>query len=151
MYAAIQLVGYRLVVVALVPLAVAVPVTSAAAPAATTATLPSATTTTAAALFGPIAALAVDRPVPPGFEGDGRGLSAARADYRSARAPAGPACAVAAFVLRMGGSVAASAPRALLGLATGFAAPGRGVPAFLEELLFTGGEHKFLTAVATRK
>jgi hypothetical protein len=135
-----------------VPLAVAVPVTPAAAPAATTAALPSAAaTTTATPLFGPIAALAVNRPVPPGFEWDGRGLSAARADYRCARAHAGPACAVAAaFVLRMGGSVAA-APRALLGLATGFAAPGRGVPAFLEELLFTRGEHKFLTAVATSK
>jgi hypothetical protein len=135
-----------------VPLAVAVPVSPAAAPAATTAALPpAAAATTPAALFGPIAALAVDRPVPPGFEWDGRGLSAARADYRCARAHAGSACAVAAFVLSMGGSVAASATRALLGLATGFAAPGRGVPAFLEELLFTGGKHKFLTAVATSK
>jgi hypothetical protein len=152
MYAAIQLVGYRLVVVVLVPLAVAVPVTPTAAPAATTAALPSAAATTAAALFGPIAALAVDRPVPAGFEWDGRGLSAARAHYRCARAHAGAPCAVAAaFVLGMGGSVAASATRALLGLATGFAAPGRGVPAFLKELLFTSGEHKFLTAVATSK
>jgi hypothetical protein len=50
----------------------------------------------------------------------------------------------------MGGSVPASGG-ALLRLAAGFAAPRRGVAAFLEKLLFTGGENKFLTAVATGK
>jgi hypothetical protein len=50
----------------------------------------------------------------------------------------------------MGRSVAA-ARRVLLSLAAWFAAPGRGVSPFLEKLLFTGGENKFLTAVATGK
>jgi hypothetical protein len=36
-------------------------------------------------------------------------------------------------------------------LAAWFAAAGRGVAAFLEELLFTCGKGKFLTAVATGK
>jgi hypothetical protein len=40
---------------------------------------------------------------------------------------------------------------ALLSLAAWFAATGRGVAALLEELLFAGGEGKFLTAVATGK
>jgi len=40
---------------------------------------------------------------------------------------------------------------ALLRLPARFAASGRGVAAFLEKLLFTGGENKFLTAVATGK
>jgi hypothetical protein len=39
----------------------------------------------------------------------------------------------------------------LLSLAAWFATTGRGVTAFLEELLFTCGEGKFLTAVATYK
>jgi hypothetical protein len=39
----------------------------------------------------------------------------------------------------------------LLSLAAWFAAAGRGVAALLEELLFTCGEGKFLTAVATGK
>jgi hypothetical protein len=50
----------------------------------------------------------------------------------------------------MGRSVASSGG-ALFRLAARFAAPGRGVAAFLEKLLFTGGENKFLTAVATGK
>jgi hypothetical protein len=140
----------------LVALAVAVAITPATAPAAPTTALPSAaaaTATASSALFRPVAALAVDGPVPPGFEWDRRGLPTAGADHRCARAHAGAACAVAAFVLGMGWSVAAAtaAARALFGLATGFAPPGRGVSAFLEELLFTSGEHKFLTAVATSK
>jgi hypothetical protein len=40
---------------------------------------------------------------------------------------------------------------ALFCLAARFAAPGRGVAPFLEKLLFTSGENKFLTAVATGK
>jgi hypothetical protein len=47
--------------------------------------------------------------------------------------------------------MAAAPGRALLGLAARFAAPRRGVAAFLEKLLLSGGENKFLTAVATRK
>jgi hypothetical protein len=38
---------------------------------------------------------------------------------------------------------------ALFSLAAWFAATGRGVAAFLEELLFTRGKNKLLTAVAT--
>jgi hypothetical protein len=38
---------------------------------------------------------------------------------------------------------------ALFRLAARLAAPGRGVAAFLEKLLFTSSEDKFLTAVAT--
>jgi hypothetical protein len=134
-----------------VPLAVAVPITPASAAAAPATALPSAAPTTPAALFRPVAALAVDRPVPAGFEGHRRGLPTAGADHRGARARAGPACAVAAFVLGMGWSMAGAAAGALFGLAAGFAAPGRGVSAFLKKLLLTGGEHKFLTAVATSK
>ena len=132
------------------PFAVAVPITPAAAPA--TPALPSAASTAAApALFRPVATLAVDRTVPAGFERDRRGLPTAGADYGCPRAHAGSGCAVAAaFVLGMGWSVTAPAA-ALFSLATRFAAPGRGVSAFLEELLFTSGEHKFLTAVATSK
>jgi [glutamine synthetase] adenylyltransferase / [glutamine synthetase]-adenylyl-L-tyrosine phosphorylase len=40
---------------------------------------------------------------------------------------------------------------ALLSLSARFAAPGRGVAAFLEKLLLTSSENKFLTAVATSK
>jgi hypothetical protein len=50
----------------------------------------------------------------------------------------------------MGGNVSA-AGGTLLSLAAGFAAPGRGVAALLEKLLFTCGENKFLTTVATGK
>jgi hypothetical protein len=39
----------------------------------------------------------------------------------------------------------------LLSLAAWFTAPRGGVAAFLEKLLFTSGENKFLTAVATGK
>jgi hypothetical protein len=39
----------------------------------------------------------------------------------------------------------------LFGLAAWFAATGRRVAAFLEKLLFAGGEGEFLTAIATRK
>jgi hypothetical protein len=46
---------------------------------------------------------------------------------------------------------AATAGEALLSLAAWFAATGRGVAAFLKELLFASCEGKFLTAVATGK
>jgi hypothetical protein len=45
----------------------------------------------------------------------------------------------------------AATGEALLSLAAWFAATGRGVAAFLEELLFASREGKFLTAVATGK
>jgi hypothetical protein len=151
MYAAIQLVGYRLVGL-LVPLAVAVPVTAAAASATPAAALPSAAAApTTAPLFRPVAALAVDRPVPARLERHRRGLPTAGADNGRARAHGRSACAVAAFMLGMGRSVAAATTSALLGLATRFTPPGRRVSAFLEKLLFTSSEHKFLTAVATSK
>jgi hypothetical protein len=135
-----------------VPLAVAVPVTPAAATATPTAALPSAAAPTTAPLFRPVAALAVDRPIPAGFERHRRGLPTAGADNGRARAHAGSARAVAAVVLGMRRSVAAAAASsALLGLATRFTPPGRGISAFLEKLLFTCSEHKFLTAVATSK
>jgi hypothetical protein len=54
-------------------------------------------------------------------------------------------------VLGMGWSMTAAPRRTLLGLAARFAASGRRVAAFLKELLLSGGEDKFLTAVATRK
>jgi hypothetical protein len=47
--------------------------------------------------------------------------------------------------------MAAAPGRALLGLAARLAASRRRVAAFLEKLLLSGGENKFLTAVATRK
>jgi hypothetical protein len=54
-------------------------------------------------------------------------------------------------MLGMGRSVATASGRALLGLAARFAAARRRVAAFLEKLLLSGGENKFLTAVATGK
>jgi len=136
-----------------VSLAIPVPV-SAAATAPAAAALPSATAAaTTPTLFGPIAAFAVNRTVPTGLKWHRRGLSATGADHGCSRAHAwagAPTRAVTALVLGMGGSVAASGG-ALLRLAARFAAPGRGVAAFLEKLLFTGGENKFLTAVATGK
>jgi hypothetical protein len=41
--------------------------------------------------------------------------------------------------------------RTLLSLAAWFTTPGRRVASFLEKLLFTSSENKFLTAVATGK
>jgi hypothetical protein len=46
---------------------------------------------------------------------------------------------------------AAAPAGTLFSLAARFTAPGRGVAAFLEKLLFTSSENKFLTAVATGK
>jgi hypothetical protein len=134
-----------------VSLAIPVPVSPATDATAATA-LPSATAATPT-LFGPIAAFAVNRTVPAGLKWHRRGLSTTGADHGCSRAHArtgAPTRAVTALVLGMGGSVAASGG-ALLRLAAWFATPGRGVAAFLEKLLFTGGENKFLTAVATGK
>jgi hypothetical protein len=56
-------------------------------------------------------------------------------------------------MLGMGRGVAtpATPAAALLSLSAWFAASGRGVAAFLEKLLLTSSENKFLTAVATGK
>jgi hypothetical protein len=134
-----------------VPPAVTIPVAPTAATATPTAALPSAAATTP--LFGSIAAFAVDRTVPTGFKWHRRGLSATGANHGSARAhpwASARTSAVPAVVLGMGGCVATSAGT-LLGLAAWFAAAGRGVAALLEELLFTCGEGKLLTAIATGK
>ena len=134
------------------PVAIAVATASTASTTASATALPS-TTASTAALFGSIAALAVNRTVPTRFKWNRRGLSAAGADHGCARAHAGASartCTVTTLVLGMGGCVATSGG-ALLRLAAWFAATGRGVAALLEELLFTGGEGEFLTAVATGK
>ena len=153
MYAAIQLVGYGLRGQTLVAPAIAVAVpASAPSAAASAATLPSAPAASTA-LLGPVAALAVNRAIPTGFERYRRGLSATGADHGCARAHAGsgaPTGAVTAFVLGMGRMVTAPGGT-LLSLAAWFTAPGGGVAAFLEKLLFPSGENKFLTAVATGK
>jgi hypothetical protein len=147
MYAAIQLLGYFLV-----PLAVPVAVSTApAGPAASTAALSSATAPSASALFRPIAALAVNRTVSSGLKGDCGRLSTTGAYHGSPGAHAAAPAAITAIVLGMGRSMAAAPGRALLGLAARFAASRRGVAAFLEKLLLARGENKFLTAVATRK
>jgi hypothetical protein len=141
MYAAIQLLGHVLV-------ALAIPVAVSTAPAASAAALSSASTP---ALFRPIAALAVNRSVSSGLEGDCGRLTTTGANHGGAGAHAAAPAAITAIVLGMGRSMAAAAGRTLLGLAARFAAARRGVAAFLEKLLLSGGENKFLTAVATRK
>jgi hypothetical protein len=133
-----------------IPVAVPAPTTTAASAAA----LPSAPTAAAPALFGPVAALAVNRTVPTGFERHRCGLATTGTNHGSARAHAGAGAATtavtAALVLRMGRSVATTAAAGtLFSLAAWLTAPGRRVAAFLEKLLFTSSEDKFLTAVAT--
>jgi hypothetical protein len=128
---------------------VAVPATTTATPSA--AVLPSTPTTAAApTLFGPVAALAVDRTVPSGFERHRCGLATTGTNDRRARAHAA-ARAVTTLVLGMGRSVTPTPTPAgtLFSLAARFTTPGRGVAAFLEKLLFTSSENKFLSAVAT--
>ena len=145
MYAAIQLVGHVLV-------ALAVPVAVSTAPAASAAALSSASTAAPTpALFRPIAALAVNRTVSPGLEGDCGRLTTTGANHGGPGAHAAAPAAITAIVLGMGRSMAAAPGRALLGLAARLAAARRGVAAFLEKLLLSGGENKFLTAVATCK
>jgi hypothetical protein len=146
MYAAIQLLGHVLV-------ALAIPVAVSTAPAASAAALSSATPAASTpALFRPIAALAVNRTVSARLEGDCGRLTTTGANHGGAGAHTAAPAAIAPIVLGMGRSMAAAAPgRALLGLAARFASSRRRVAAFLEELLLSGGENKFLTAVATRK
>jgi hypothetical protein len=127
---------------------VAVAATTTATPAA--AVLPSTpTTSTAAALFGPVAALAVDRTIPTGFERHCCGLATTGTNHGCAGAHAA-AGAVTTLMLRMGRSVTPAPAGALFRLAARFTASGRGVAAFLKKLLFPSSENKFLTAVATR-
>jgi hypothetical protein len=132
------------------PPAVPIAVTAAATPsAALPSTAPAPST---AALFGPVTALAVDRAVSPGLKGHCGRLATTRAHYGGARAHASTAArAIAAIVGSMRWRMPTTRAGVLFGLATGFAAPRRGVAAFLEELLFPCGESKFLTAVATGK
>jgi hypothetical protein len=127
---------------------VAVPATTTPTP--TAAVLPSTSTTPAAAptLFGPVAALAVDRAVPTGFERHRCRLATTGTNHGCARAHAA-ARAVTTLVLGMGRSVTPAPAGTLFSLAARFTAPGRGVAAFLKKLLFTSSENKFLTAVAT--
>jgi len=145
MYAAIQLLGHVLV-------ALAIPVAVSTAPAASAAALSSASTAASTpALFRPIAALAVNRTVSSGLEGDCGRLTTTGANHGGAGAHAAAPAPITAIVMGMGRSMAAAPGRTLLGLAARFAAARRGVAAFLEKLLLSGGENKFLTAVATRK
>lgn len=126
-----------------------IPVAAAAATPAgstTAAILPSTTAAAPSALFGTVAALAVDRTVPTGFERHRCRLPATGTNHRGARAHAAPG-AVTTLVLGMGRSVTPAGT--LFSLTARFTAPGRGVAAFLEKLLFTSSENKFLTAVAT--
>lgn len=130
-------------------MAPSIPVAVAAAPGSTpaaTAILPS-TPATPAALFGAVAALAVDRTVPSGFEGHCGRLATTGANHGCAGAHAATR-AVTTLVLGMGRSVT-PASGTLFSLAARFTAPGRGVAAFLEKLLFPSSENEFLTAIAT--
>ena len=128
--------------------AIPVAVSATATASATAAVLPSAPTAAATALFGPVAALAVDRTVPTGFERHRCGLATTGTNHGCARAHAA-ARAVTTLVLGMGRSVTPTPAGTLFSLAARFTPPGRGVAAFLEKLLFTSSENKFLTAVAT--
>jgi len=127
---------------------VAVAATTTATP--TAAVLPSTPTaaTTTTALFGPVATLAVDRAVPTGFERHRGGLATTGTNHGCARAHAA-ARAVTTLVLGMGRSMTPAPAGTLFSLTARFTAPGRGVAAFLEKLLFTSSENKFLSAVAT--
>jgi hypothetical protein len=125
---------------------VAVAATTTATP--TAAVLPSTATAATSALFGPVATLAVDRAVPTGFEWHRGGLATTGTNHGCARAHAA-ARAVTTLVLGMGRSVTPAPAGTLFSLTARFTAPGRGVAAFLEKLLFTSSENKFLSAVAT--
>jgi hypothetical protein len=133
-----------------VPLAVPVAVSTAPASAASAAALSSAGTATAA-LFRLIAALAVNRTVSSRLKGNCGRLTTAGAHHSGAGAHAAAPAAKTAIVLGMGRSMTTAAPGALLSLPARFAASRRRVAAFLKKLLLSGGEDKFLTAVATRK
>jgi hypothetical protein len=130
-----------------VPVAVAAAATTAT-PAA--AVLPSTPTAATAALFGPVATLAVDRAVPTGFERHRGGLATTGTNHGCASAHAAArAVTTPTLVLGMGRSMTPAPAGTLFSLTARFTAPGRGVAAFLEKLLFTSSENKFLSAVAT--
>jgi hypothetical protein len=134
--------------------AIPVAVPAATTTAAASAVLPSAATAAATtALFGPVAAFAVNGTVPTGFKRHRGGLTTTGTNHGGARAHAGAGATTAAvtptLVLRMGRSVAATAAATLLSLAAWLTASGRRVTAFLEKLLFPSSKDKFLTAVAT--
>ena len=109
-------------------MAPSIPVAVAAATAATptAAVLPSTAATAAAtpALFGPVAALAVDRTVPTGFEGHRGGLATTGTNHGCASAHAAATRAVTTLVLGMGRGVTTAAAGTLFGLAARFTAPG---------------------------
>jgi hypothetical protein len=128
-----------------IPVAVAAATTATPA-AAILASTP--TTAAAPALFGPVAALAVDWTIPTGFERHCGSLATTSTNHGGAGAHAAPG-AVSTLVLGMGRSVTPAPAGTLFSLAARFTAPGRGVAAFLKKLLFTSREYKFLTAVAT--
>jgi hypothetical protein len=139
-----------------VPPAIPVAVSATATAPTTAAVLPSAPTAAATpTLFGPVAAFAINRTVSTGFKGHRCGLATTGTNHGRTRAHAGAGSstgAVTALVLGMGWSVTAAATACtLLSLTARLTAPGRGVAAFLEKLLFTSSEDKFLTAVATGK
>lgn len=128
--------------------AVAVAVSTAAPTAAATALSSAAATTT---LFGPVAALAVDRTITSWLKRHRRGLSTTGTDNGCPGAHTTAAAVTATVVVsRMGGSVTTAAG-ILFRLATRFAAPGRGIAPLLEKLLFARSKDKLLTAVATGK
>jgi hypothetical protein len=137
-------------ITSLVPLAVPVAVSTAPAASAPALASTSAAASTAP-LFRPVAALAVNRTVSARLKGDCGRLTTTGANHGGAGAHAAAPAAKTAIVLSVGWSMAPAPSRALLGLAARFAASGRRVAAFLKELLLSGGEDKFLTAVATRK
>src|ERR1700759_3738760 len=108
---------------------------------------------TATALFRPVAAFAVNRTAPAGFKRHGCRLATTSTNHGCPRAHPGggaPAAAVTpAIMLRMGWSVPTTAPGGWLSLAAWRTGWGRGVAAFLEKLLSSSSEDKFLPAVAT--
>jgi len=131
-----------------IPVAVAATTTSATPTAAVLPSTPTAATTSA--LFGPVATLAVDRAVPTGFERHRGGLATTGTNHGCARAHAAArAVTTPTLVLGMRRSMTPAPAGTLFSLTARFTAPGRGVAAFLEKLLFTSSENKFLSAVAT--
>ena len=87
--------------ISLVAPAIPVAISAPAAPTTAAAALPSASTTATTALFGPVAALAVNRTIPSRFKRHGCGLAATGAYHGSARTHTGTttAAVTAALVL----------------------------------------------------
>ena len=134
------------------PSAIPVPVSPAPTAATSPATRPATTTAATARLFRLVATLAIHRTVPTRLKRHRRGLAATCADDRragthartGARTVPIPTAAARACAV----PPAPAGTSILFSLPARFAAPWRGVAAFLEKLLFTRGEHEFLTAVA---